>query len=118
MEAARRARTEIVREAEIAEKLGDAAPRLNAGDLHEWVWGGARSLWTSGPYREAVRAAATTVNARTQTKVGRRDVAETALFNEVFSLDAPTQDRPRLRVFPDDGSQTYKSMHPRRARLR
>jgi hypothetical protein len=33
--------------------------------------------------------AAIRVNAETQAKVGRRDITETALFNQVFSLDEP-----------------------------
>jgi len=51
------------------------------------------------------------VNAFTQTKVDRRDVGETNLFKQVFTLDAPQPGRPRLRLMADDGSETYKNLH-------
>ncbi|MEU5215103.1 TIGR02391 family protein [Streptomyces sp. NPDC020807] len=38
----------------------------------QWVWQGARALWQSGHFREAVTAAARKVNAETQNNVGRR----------------------------------------------
>jgi hypothetical protein len=55
-EAAQRALAQLQREDEIRERLGDAAPQLDAGRLHPWVWQGARSLWQSRHYGEAVRA--------------------------------------------------------------
>jgi hypothetical protein len=88
-----------------------AAPRLSASHLHPWVWDGARSLWQSGHYREAVGAAARKLNAETQNKLGRRDVSETDLFNQSFSLDPPKSGASRLRVVPDDKSRTYQSIH-------
>lgn len=54
-QAAIRAVTELERQAEIGERLGDNAPTISAGGLHPWVWEAARSLWQSGHYREAVR---------------------------------------------------------------
>lgn len=109
-EAAQRAVTVLERAAEIDEKLGDAAPALSASGFHPWAWEGARSLWSSGHLREAVRAAATKINAELQNKVGRRDISETALLQECFSDDAPTPGRPRLRLAGDDGGKTAKSM--------
>jgi hypothetical protein len=100
----------LSREAEIREKLGDNAPRLSAGDLHPWVWSGARSLWQSAHFRSAVEDAAKKVNAETQNKVGRRDVSETDLFKQAFSLDAASPGRARLRRMAPDGSDTYKSV--------
>lgn len=100
----------LERENELREKLGDDAPQLSAGDLHPWVWDGARSLWQSGHHRSAVEDAAKKVNAETQNKVARRDVSETKLFQEVFSENAPSAGKPRLRRMPDDGSDTYKSV--------
>jgi len=111
IEAATRAKAQLRRREELAEKLGDNAPRLSAGHLHPWVWDSAKPLWASGHYREAVSAAARAVNAHCQTKVGRRDVHETNLFKQVFSLDPPQPGRPRLRLMADDGSDTYKSLH-------
>ncbi|MET7920986.1 TIGR02391 family protein [Streptomyces avermitilis] len=110
-EAALRAKTAVERDAEISEMLGDDAPRLSAGHLHPWVWEAARSLWQSSHYREAVRVASVKVNAETQNKVGRLDLSETKLFNEVFSEKAPEPGKPRLRVVPDDGSVTFSSVH-------
>ncbi|MFE9688014.1 TIGR02391 family protein [Streptomyces sp. NPDC006285] len=110
-EAAQRAKTAVDRDSEIGEMLGDDAPRLSAGHLHPWIWDAARSLWQSGHYRDAVRIASVKVNAETQNKVGRSDLSETKLFNEVFSEKSPEPGKPRLRVVPDDGSPTFSSVH-------
>lgn len=80
----------IRREAEIRENLGEDAPDLSAGNMHRWIWEGARSLWQSGHLAEAVEAAAKKLNAETQNKVRRRDVSETDLFNQAFSDDPPS----------------------------
>lgn len=105
-----RAVTALERQAELAERLGDNAPSVNAGDLHEWVWSAARSLWQSGHYRESVRAASMKVNAEAQNKVGRRDVSETDLFRQAYSDDDPQPGKPRLRPAGDDGGKTAKSV--------
>jgi len=110
-EAAQRADAALERDAEVRRRLGDNAPRLSAAAMHPWVWDGARSLWHSGHFREAVTAAARKVNAETQNKVGRRDVSETRLFQQVFSVDAPKAGQPRLRLMADDGSDTFRSIH-------
>jgi hypothetical protein len=59
----------IRRDAEIRENLGEDAPDLNAGSMHPWIWQGARSLWQSGHFAEAVEAAAKKLNAETTTHV-------------------------------------------------
>ena len=110
-EAAERARAALAREDEVRRNLGDDAPRLSASRLHPWIWDGARALWQSDHYREAVGAAARKLNAETQNKLDRRDVSETDLFKQAFSLDAPKPGARRLRVLTDDGSKTYQSMH-------
>lgn len=110
-EAARRAIVELERREEIAEKLGDNAPRLNAGLLHPWVWKAAQPYWSSGFYREAVRAASVLLNAQTSTKVGRNDISETDLFKQAFSTKGPEPGKSRLRLRPNDGSQTWVSEH-------
>lgn len=99
----------IKREDEIRENLGEDAPDLSAGSMHGWVWEGARSLWRSGHFAEAVEAAAKKVNAETQNKVGRRDVSETDLFNQAFSDDVPQAGKPRLRLGDDDDGKTSRS---------
>lgn len=109
-EAAQRALTELERAAEVEERLGAAAPQLSAASFHPWAWEGARSLWSSGHLREAVRAAATKVNAELQNKVQRRDIADTKLVQESFSDEPPLPGKPRLRLPGDDGGQTAKSL--------
>ena len=111
IEAARRALVVLDRQQEVNEKLGDNAPRLSAGQFHPWVWEAARDLWRNGHYRSAISSAALRVNAETQAKVGRMDVSEVKLFQPTFSSDPAKPGNPRLRVWPDDGSDTYKSIH-------
>ena len=108
-QAAQRALVELRQGAEIAARLGDNAPTFTASSLHPWVWEGARSLWQSGHYREAVRAASVKVNAETQNKLGRRNISETDLFKQAFSNDAPTAEARRLRPAEDDGGKTALS---------
>lgn len=100
----------INREAEITANLGDDAPELNANQMHSWIWEGARSLWQSGHFAEAVGAAARKVNAETQNKVGRRDVSESTLFQQAFSDDAPQVGKARLRLTDDDNGRTAQSV--------
>ena len=105
-----RARAVIEREDEVRANLGDVAPELSAAELHPWIWDGATSLWQSGHHREAVEGAIKKLNAETQNKVGRRDVSETALFQQAFSTDGPTPGKARLRRMTPDASATYKSV--------
>lgn len=109
-EASIRAREELVRADEIRQNLGDNAPEISAADLHPWIWSGARSLWQSGHYVQAVRDAVTKLNAETQNKVGRRDVSETDLFKQSFSMDEPKPGKFRLRRMPPEDSDTYRSV--------
>lgn len=109
-EAAIRAREELVRAEEIKQNLGDDAPEISATNLHPWIWSGARSLWQSGHYVQAVRDAVTKLNAETQNKVGRRDVSETDLFKQSFSLDEAKPGKARLRRMPPEDSDTYRSV--------
>lgn len=99
----------LKRQDELREKLGDDAPLISAAQLHPWVWEGARSLWQSGHYRSAVEDAAKKLNAETQNKVGRRDLSETDLFKQAFTIEAAVAGKARLRRRSPDGSDTYKS---------
>lgn len=108
---ASRAKTALERQTELAEKLGDHAPDMDAANLHPWVWENGRSYWNTGHYHQAVMQAAIRINAETQAKLGRMDVSETALFNEAFSLGEPKEGAPRLRLSEDDGGQTYQNLH-------
>jgi hypothetical protein len=104
-----RCRQTIIREEEIRENLGEDAPDLSAAKMHPWVWEGARSLWQSGHFAEAVEAAGKKVNAEAQNKSGRRDVSETDLFVQLFSDDSPQVGKSRLRLKDDDGGKTATS---------
>ncbi|UDY22923.1 TIGR02391 family protein [Nocardioides sp. Kera G14] len=108
---ASRAKAALQRQAELAEKLGDNAPDMDASNLHPWAWENGKSYWNTGHYHQAVMQAAIRINAETQAKLGRMDVSEVALFNEAFSLDAPKDGAPRLRLTKDDGGKTYQNLH-------
>lgn len=110
-EATLRAITQLERQAELQANLGENAPSLSASGFHPWAWEGARSLWQSGHYAEAIGAASRKINAETQNKVGRRDISEEALFKETFSTSAPDVGRARLRLLGDDGSKTFANVH-------
>lgn len=108
---ASRAKAALERADELAANLGDGAPEMDAGLLHYWAWENGASYWRTGHFHQAVMQAAIRINAETQSKLNRRDVSETDLFNQAFSLDAPKGNASRLRLMPDDGSDTYKSLH-------
>lgn len=110
-EAAQRADVALLRATEIRERLGDNAPLVSAAMMHPWVWEGARALWQSGHYREAVTAAARKVNAEAQNKLARRDLSETKLFQSAFSQNAAKPGEPRLRLGQDDGGDTFRSVN-------
>lgn len=94
---------------EVAARLVPDAPVLPADKFHPWVWDPARTLWESHHYRQAVQTAATTLNAKIQDKVQRRDVSDTNLVQEVFSGSAPALGKPRLRIPGDSSSETVQS---------
>ncbi|WP_061711858.1 TIGR02391 family protein [Kocuria palustris] len=108
---ASRGKAALERQTELAEKLGDNAPDMDAANLHPWAWENGRSYWNTGHYHQAVMQAAIRINAETQAKLGRMDVSETALFNEAFSPNAPKDGAPRLRLVAEDGSKTYENLH-------
>jgi uncharacterized protein (TIGR02391 family) len=90
-------------------RLAPDAPQLTADRFHPWVWDAARSLWESKHYRQAVQAAFTSLNARIQDKVGRRDASDDKLIQETFSLDPRKAGQPRLRIPGDPQDQTVQS---------
>jgi hypothetical protein len=108
---AARGDTAIRRRAELAEKLGDDSPDMDASNLHPWAWENGRSYWNTGHYHQAVMQAAIRINAETQAKLGRMDVSEAALFNEAFSLADPKDGAARLRLSANDGGKTYENLH-------
>lgn len=108
---AARAKTALERRSELAEKLGENTPDLDAANLHPWAWENGKGYWYHGHYHQAVMQAAIRVNAETQAKLNRLDVSETALFNEAFSLRDPKRNVPRLRLMENDGSKTFENLH-------
>jgi hypothetical protein len=108
--AAQRCLSQIRRRQELEEKLGFTGPRLSSAELHHWVWEAARPQWDSGHRAEAVVAAARNVNSRLQQTIGRRDLSDKALVEQSFSPRPPEPGVPRIRVMPDDGSDTYRTV--------
>lgn len=102
-EAAQRALAQLERDDEIRERLGDAAPQLDAGQMHPWVWQGARSLWQSRHYDEAVRAAAIKVTPRSRTNSAvatsrKRRYSERRSARIRLNQAAPVCDSARMTV--------------------
>lgn len=108
---ASRGKAAMERAAELAERLGDNAPEMDASNLHPWAWQNGKSFWNSGHFHQTVMQAAIKVNSETQAKLSRVDVSEYKLFNEAFTLKPPAAGTNRLRMMKDDGSDTYKSLH-------
>ncbi|ROO63039.1 uncharacterized protein Ymh [Micromonospora sp. Llam0] len=76
-------------------------PAVGAEAMHPLVWGSASRLWRDGHFREAVAAAAEAVVLMVKTRTRRNDIAETALWQETFSIKEPEPGKPRLR-WPGD----------------
>ncbi|MCX5114761.1 TIGR02391 family protein [Streptomyces sp. NBC_00378] len=110
-EAVTRTIAQLEAEQELADNLGSGAPQLDASTMHPWVWGSVQGLWGSGHYRQAVGMAAVAVNAQSQAKLGRKDLSESKLLGEAFSIKPPEAGKPRLRLGPNDGSDTWRSRH-------
>jgi len=92
--------------------LAPEGPALSAGQFHPWVWEAARTLWESEHYRLGVQAAATAINAHTQTKLSRRDVSDDKLMQEAFSTSPPEPGKKRLRCpGAETGCSTLKWPH-------
>ncbi|MFF9215766.1 TIGR02391 family protein [Streptomyces viridosporus] len=89
---------------EWATRLALDGPSMPADGFHPWVWDAARTFWESRHYRAAVHAAATSINAHLQDKIGRRDVSDTKLVQEALSDKAPEPGKPRLRI-PGDPTE-------------
>lgn len=96
--------------AETQLRLGSMAPSMSADALHPLIWEAASKHWEVGHYGAAVQRAATMLNADIQDRVGRPDVSETTLMQQVFSLDPPQVGKPRLRWPGAENDLTVKSM--------
>lgn len=86
-------------------------PQIGVVSMHPLVWGAAGPLWRDGHYRQAVTAAAESLVAQVKARTGRNDVAETALWQEVFSDNPPTAGRPRLRWPGNPSDRDVKTMN-------
>lgn len=106
----RRALGRLQTDQETRRKLGSAAPRMSADGLHPVIWQAAGRLWEDGHYAQAVQRAATLLSAEIRDRVGRHDLQDVALMNEVFSTSPPSSGRLRLRWPGDDLDLTVKSM--------
>lgn len=95
--------------AEAREHLRPDSPDLSADQMHPWVWEAAAPMWNAGSTQEAIAAAARSVNARLQQKIGRHDTSDARLCRDAFSLDPPQPGRPRLRAPGDRTSETWRS---------
>ena len=111
-DAAQRLIARIATEDEVLERLGDVddSPNLSASELHLKVWAAARPQWDLGNHADAVDAVARYINSMLQAKIGRKDLSDLKLVQEVFSDKAPVEGKSRLR-FPDvGGEETQDSM--------
>ncbi|RDI25444.1 TIGR02391 family protein [Lentzea flaviverrucosa] len=94
---------------EWAIRLAPDSPSLSADKFHPWVWDSAKTLWSSQHFRQAVQAAATSINAKLQQKVGRRDLSDVKLIQDVLSDRAPEPGKPRLRLPGDPTDESIQS---------
>jgi hypothetical protein len=94
---------------EARRRMRPDSPDLVADQLHPWVWEAAAPMWRAGSTQAAVLAAAQSVNARLQQKLGRHDSSDAALCRESFSRNDPVPGQPRLRFPGDRASDTWRS---------
>lgn len=97
-------------DAETAANLGSSAPTMAADALHPLVWEAASKRWDAGHFSDAVQRAATFLNAHVQDISGRRDVSDSELMREVFSMADAAPGKPRLRWPGVDTDLTVKTM--------
>lgn len=111
LDLARRALGVLRTEGETAAHVtGTRAPAMSADSLHPVVWDAAAKLWNDGHYSSAVQRAATFLNAHVQDRLDRRDVSDSALMAQAFSVQPPEPDKPRLRWPGEDSDLTVKAM--------
>jgi hypothetical protein len=107
----------LERQEEVEAHLGTQAPQIAVDSLHRWVWDSAEVAWEAGSYGDAIRAAARAISAKARQKLDRRDLGEWKLLNQAFDPKSPEAGQPRLRLWPEDGSDTFVSLHQGAASL-
>jgi hypothetical protein len=110
IEVAKYALGRLKTDAETRKILGTTAPTMAADALHPTIWGAASSLWDDGHYGQAVQRAATFLNADIQDKINRRDISDSSLMLESFSLSDAVDGKPRLRWPGEDNDLSVKAM--------
>lgn len=111
LDLARRALGHLATAAETAQYIsGSSAPTMAADSLHPLVWDSAARLWGDGHHGAAVQRAATFLNAHVQDLTGRRDLSDSALMAQVFSLSPAEPGKPRLRWPGEDADLTVRAM--------
>ena len=95
----------------ILQAEAERPPSIGAEAMHPTVWGAARRLWRDGHFREAVAAAAEAVVLMVKTRTRRNDIAETALWQQVFSEREPVAGQPRLRWPGDPSDRDVSTMN-------
>ena len=110
----------VERQADIQRISGPTGPMLAAGQLHPWVWHAVVNLWDGGHYKQAVNAAAATVEEQTQLELRRGDLSGAPLYTEAFKVgkvgEVPDGRRlrfPHLKELTEDGkrNQNWVSAH-------
>jgi hypothetical protein len=86
-------------------------PSVGAEAMHPAVWGAAARLWRDRHFREAVAGAAEAVVLMVKTRTKRNDIAETALWQQVFSDKEPQPGQPRLRWPGDPNDREVSTMN-------
>ncbi len=96
---------------ESREKLGPGSrsPYIYASSMHPWVWNAANAFLDSGHYSQAVEQAWKSINAYLQQKVGRRELSDDELVNEIFSPPKGSQFLVKLLVPGDQQTRSWLS---------
>jgi len=95
----------------ILKATASAPPEIGPNSMHPVVWGAAQRLWDDGHHRQAVTAAAEALVGQLKAITGRRDVADTALWQECFADKEPVAGKPRLRWPGAQDDRDVKNMN-------
>lgn len=95
----------------ILEATASAPPEIGPNSMHPVVWGAAQRLWEDGHLRQAVTAAAEALVGQLKAITGRREVADTALWQECFADKEPVVGKPRLRWPGEQTDRDVKNMN-------